>query len=98
MVKGFATQVEAQQALIAGWDAARQAEPDKTHLILAYTRAEVQALNEQAGVAERPRENWVKNRSSRLTAASGSFAEQDRIYFLKNDRLIRGQKWIPRDD
>ena len=88
MVKGFATQRDAQQALIAGWDAARQAEPDKTQLILAYTRAEVQALNEQARSCRQERGELGKEQSFMTDRGQRILAEQDRIYFLKNDRLL----------
>jgi Ti-type conjugative transfer relaxase TraA len=86
MVKGFATQAEAQQALIAGWDVARQAAPDKTHLILAYTRAEVQALNEQARSCRKARGELGQEQEFTTDRGQRKFAEQDRVYFLKNDR------------
>ena len=88
MVKGFATQIEAQQALIAGWDAARQAEPEKAQLILAYTRAEVQTLNEQARSCRKARGELGQEQLFTTERGQRAFAEQDRIYFLKNDRLL----------
>lgn len=88
MVKGFATQAEAQKALIAGWDTVCQAEPDKTQLILAYTRAEVQALNEQARYCRQERGELGQEQVLMTDRGQRAFAEQDRIYFLKNDRLL----------
>jgi len=44
MVHAHATKEEAKAALVADWDAARQAEPDRSQVILAYTRADVRDL------------------------------------------------------
>src|SRR5215212_11125767 len=48
MVHGHATREEAKAALVAGWDAVRRAEPERSQVILAYTRADVRDLNELA--------------------------------------------------
>lgn len=88
LVHESVSQSEAQQALIRDWDKARLAEPDKTQLILAYTRAEVQSLNEQARSCRQTRGELGADQE--LTTARGqrTFAEQDRVYFLKNDREL----------
>src|SRR5829696_8105915 len=48
MVHAHATKDEAKAALVAGWDAVRQAEPERSQVMLAYTRADVRDLNELA--------------------------------------------------
>ena len=48
MVHAHATRDEAKAALVAGWDAARRAEPEQSQVMLAYTRADVRDLNELA--------------------------------------------------
>src|SRR3954464_10815248 len=48
MVQGHATKDEAKAALVEGWDVARRAEPERSQVILAYTRADVRDLNELA--------------------------------------------------
>ena len=82
------TQADAQRALIRHWDAARLAEPDKTQLILAYTRAEVQALNEQARACRQVRGELGEEQEVMTVHGQRTLAEQDRIYFLKNDRNL----------
>lgn len=80
--------LEAQEALIQDWNAARLGEPDKTYLILAYTRAEVQALNAQARSCRQTRGELGEERKLITARGERAFAEQDRVYFLKNDREL----------
>ena len=88
LVQGFDSRAEAQQALIARWDAHRLAEPDKTHLILAYTNAEVKTLNEQARSCRQARGELGEERVFTTERGERVLAEQDRIYFLKNNREL----------
>ena len=48
MVRSADTRDAARAALVEGWDRQRQAEPDKSRIILTHTNAEVQSLNEEA--------------------------------------------------
>ncbi|WP_156442915.1 hypothetical protein, partial [Sphingomonas sp. CCH9-H8] len=48
MVQAADTREGARGELVGGWDRQRQAEPDKTRIILTHTNAEVRALNEEA--------------------------------------------------
>ena len=48
MVQGHATLTEAKDAMIAGWDAARQENPQARQIMLAYRRDDVRDLNERA--------------------------------------------------
>jgi hypothetical protein len=88
LVKEFATRTEAQRALIQSWDATRLAEPDKTQLMLAYTRAEVRELNDQARACRQVRGELGQEQTVMMGRGERSLAEQDRIYFLKNDRSL----------
>ena len=87
-IKEFSTRAEAQRALIQSWDATRLAEPDKTQLMLAYTRAEVRELNDQARACRQVRGELGKEQTVMTARGERSLAEQDRIYFLKNDRSL----------
>src|SRR4051812_474919 len=48
MVHAHTTRDEAKAALVEGWAAARRAEPERSQVMLAYTRADVRDLNELA--------------------------------------------------
>jgi Ti-type conjugative transfer relaxase TraA len=85
-IQEFSTRAQAQTALIQSWDATRLAEPDKTQLILAYTRAEVRELNDQARACRQSCGELGKEQIVLTARGERSLAEQDRIYFLKNDR------------
>ncbi len=86
MVEAHATRAEARAAVVAGWDAARQAAPEQSSVILAYTRADVRELNELA--RGRMREAGVLGEDRRVSTERGerAFAEGDRIMFLRNER------------
>jgi len=86
MVEAHATRAEARAAVVAGWDAARQAAPEQSSVILAYTRADVRELNELARA--RIREAGVLGEDRMVSTERGerAFAEGDRIMFLRNER------------
>jgi ATP-dependent exoDNAse (exonuclease V) alpha subunit len=48
MVHAADTREAARAELVDGWDRQRQAEPDKTRIILTHTNAEVRELNQEA--------------------------------------------------
>jgi ATP-dependent exoDNAse (exonuclease V) alpha subunit len=48
MVHAADTREQARAELVAGWDRQRQADPDKTRIILTHTNAEVRELNQEA--------------------------------------------------
>jgi len=86
MVSGHGTREEARAGLVARWDEERRAEPERSRLILAYTRADVAELNALAReklrtAGELGREHQVATeRGERLMAAG------DRLMFLRNER------------
>lgn len=85
-VHAFATQQLAKENLIALWNDARLSEPHKTQIVLTYTREDVKTLNDMA--RELRKAQGEIGTDHLITTARGEreFAEQDRIYFLKNDR------------
>lgn len=86
MVNAHATREDAQKALIGQWAEARRVAPDKSRMILAYTRDDVAKLNEQARA--KMREGGELGRDEKVMTERGArhFASGDRIMFLRNDR------------
>ncbi len=85
---GFETQAFAQKALIEQWNAARGSQPKQSQIILAYLREEVQVLNDLARQCRREQEELGVDRLVKTDRGERLFAEQDRLYFLKNDRSL----------
>jgi len=85
-IHGFETQAVAKQSLVEMWNETRLNNPDKTQIMLSYTRRDAQELNELA--RELRKQNGELGEDSALNTARGSkvFATGDRIYFLQNDR------------
>ena len=75
----------AKDELICAWTAARQADPDKTTLLMAHTRADVADLNARA--REQLRSAGALGTEETYRAADGEIrlAEGDRVMFLAND-------------
>ncbi len=81
----YETKAFAIEGLIAQWDEVRQQEPHKTQIMLAYTRDEVRALNEAARVLRHQAGELGINRLFMTDRGERTFAEGERLYFLKND-------------
>ena len=88
MVRSADTRDAARAALVEGWDRQRQAEPDKSRIILTHTNAEVQSLNREA--RERLRATGDLGEDVAVDADRGArqFATGDRIMFLRNERSM----------
>ncbi len=86
MVQAADTREAARGELVDGWDRQRQAEPDKTRIILTHTNAEVRELNQEA--RERVRASGKLGQDVGVTVERGrrDFASGDRIMFLRNER------------
>jgi ATP-dependent exoDNAse (exonuclease V) alpha subunit len=85
-VHSFEGQDSAKTALVQMWNDVRISQPDKTQIILAYTRKDAQELNEIA--RDYRKQNNELGEDHKLLTSSGNktFAEGDRIYFLRNNR------------
>src|SRR3954466_15429931 len=77
---------EARAALVAGWDAAR--EPDRSQVILAYTRADVRDLNELARTKMGDAGELGTDRTITTERGERAFAAGDRVMFLRNERSM----------
>ena len=81
-------QLEAKQSLVDMWNDTRISQPEKTQIILSYTRKDAQDLNEMARDCRRANNELGQDHSIKTEKGERQFAEQDRIYFLKNERSL----------
>jgi len=81
----FDDKESAIQGMIQQWNGVRTEHPQKTQLMLAYTREDVKNLNHQARSIRL--ESGELGAETKLKTAKGekNFSEQDRIYFLRNE-------------
>ena len=88
MVHRTDTRDQAKAELAAGWTAARADKPEQTHIILAYTRADVAELNMQARDAYRQEGRLGEDVALKTAHGEKAFAAGDRLYFTKNDTRL----------
>jgi len=86
MVRGHATLDAAKAAMIAGWDAARQENPEARQIMLAYRRVDVRDLNERARAVRRAAGELGDDHLVQTERGGRDFAAGDRVYFLRNER------------
>ncbi|MGY2737313.1 Ti-type conjugative transfer relaxase TraA [Sphingomonas sp. UYP23] len=86
MVHAADTREAARGALVDGWDRARQADPDKSRIILTHTNAEVQSLNGEARDRLRASGDLGDDVTFKAERGERQFAAGDRIMFLRNER------------
>jgi Ti-type conjugative transfer relaxase TraA len=86
MVHAADTRLAARGELVDGWDRARQAEPDKSRIILTHTNAEVQSLNGEARDRLRASGDLGDDVTVKAERGERQFATGDRIMFLRNER------------
>ncbi len=85
-VHSFETKAYAMDAMIAHWDETRSSQPDKSHLMMAYTRNDVKDLNERAREIRQKYNELGEDHTVQTARGKREFAENDRIYFLQNDK------------
>ena len=88
MVMGHGTWAAARAGLVAGWAAERRAAPEQSRVMLAYTRADVAALNELA--REHVRAGGGLGVEHQVTTERGerALAVGDRVMFGRNERAL----------
>ncbi|MEP6867294.1 MAG: Ti-type conjugative transfer relaxase TraA [Novosphingobium sp.] len=86
MVRAADTREQARGELVDGWDRARQADPDKSRIILTHTNAEVQSLNGEARDRLRASGDLGDDVTVKAERGKRQFATGDRIMFLRNER------------
>jgi Ti-type conjugative transfer relaxase TraA len=88
MVHAHATRVEAQTALVDGWDAVRREQPGSSQIMLARTRADVAELNQLARTRMREAGDLGAEHVLQTERGERAFAPGDRLLFLRNERSL----------
>ena len=88
LVQEHETQTDAATRMVAEWAQRRKDEPGCTQLLLAYRRTEVAALNVGARQVMEQENQLGKSVRVQVTGGEKEFAAGDRLYFLKNDRML----------
>lgn len=91
-VHTFDTKAVAMKQMLEQWDEVRSQSPDKSQIILAYTRDDVRSLNEQARALRQSQGELGQDVTLQTSKGERVFAEQDRIYFLRNENRELGVK------
>ena len=86
MVQGHVTQAEARAALVAGWARERHQSPRQSQVMLAYTRADVAALNGLAREQVRAAGELGADQAVQTERGARAMAAGDRLMFLRNER------------
>lgn len=84
----FDTQAQAKEALVDAWNDVRIANPDKTQIMLAYTKVDSGDLNVMARSLRQSLGELGEDHDISTARGERTFAEGDRIYFFKNDREL----------
>ena len=87
-VHEFETQAVAKKAMVELWNDARITDNENTQIMLSYTRKDAQELNYIARDLRHKLGELGEAHVLQTSKGYKKFAENDRIYFLKNDRQI----------
>lgn len=87
-VHEFDTGQQAKEALVDAWNDGRILDPNKTQIMLAYTRKNVYELNEMARAIRQSLGELGTDHLIQTERGERQFAEGEQIYFLKNDREL----------
>ena len=88
MVSAHETREAARGALVDGWDAVRQAQPEASQVMLAHTRADVAELNQLARGRMRVAGALGDDQVIQTERGERTFAAGDRVMFLRNERSM----------
>ena len=84
-IHSFNSRAAAMTGMVEQWDEVRSQSLDKSQIMLAYTRDEVRQLNEQARDMRQAQGELGDDHVVETSRGQRIFAEQDRIYFLRNE-------------
>ncbi len=87
-VHEFETQAFAKKAMVELWNDARIANIDQTQIMLSYTRKDAAELNDMARNERQKLGELGEAHILSTVKGHKEFAENDRIYFLKNERNL----------
>lgn len=86
MVHRSCSREAAAEHLITRWDLVRRERPERSQLILAYTRADVRRLNDLARSCMRASGDLGDDHMVKTERGERPMAVGDRVMFLRNDR------------
>lgn len=81
----FVTRAEAVKCMVEQWDEVRSQAPEKSQIMLAYTKNEVKELNEYARGLYRKHGELGEDFGVKTSRGIRDFAVGDRVYFLRNE-------------
>jgi Ti-type conjugative transfer relaxase TraA len=87
LIQAASTRDEARKALLTAWQAGRE-QPKQSQLMLAYTRADVRLLNEEARAFRQAAGEIGKGELIETERGPREFAAGDRLYFTRNERSL----------
>ena len=87
-VHEFTTKESAMNSMVEQWQEIRSSEPHKSQLMLAYTRADVGELNTKARQMRKADGELGQDHEIETARGKRSFANSDRIYFLRNEKSL----------
>jgi ATP-dependent exoDNAse (exonuclease V) alpha subunit len=82
------TREEARSALLARWAYDAKRDPKASQLVLAYTRADIRALNESIRALRQQNHQLGKSRNITIDQCRREFAAHDRIRFGRNEKAL----------
>lgn len=88
-IQPLATREAARERMLSTWREAGQAHGQESRLMLAYTRADVHALNTRARELRQAAGELGAAETIETARGMREFAVGDRLYFLKNDRGLQ---------
>jgi Ti-type conjugative transfer relaxase TraA len=87
-VHEFETQAVAKMALVEKWNDVRTNHPEKTQIMLTYTRRDAQELNEMARSCRKENNELGEDQKLQTSGDNKDFAIGDKIYFLRNNKEL----------
>ena len=87
-VHEFETRAMAKKSLVDVWNDVRVNDSDKTQIMLSYTRKDAQELNVMAREMRKELGELGEDHTLQTEKGAKAFAQNDRIYFLQNDRKL----------
>ena len=81
----FETKAQAIKELVEAWDENKSQSPEKSQIMLAYTKDEVKKLNDYARLLCRKNGELGEDFGVKTSRGIRDFAVGDRVYFLRNE-------------
>ena len=87
-IHSYPTQEKAMNIMVEAWEETQTKNPQKSQLLLAYTRAEVKALNDKVRGVLQAQGALKGEQQIETSRGRRAFACGDRVYFLRNEKSL----------